>query len=66
MDLEHWLSRTKELIGQFSTITFQHIFRDFNTVEDDLSKKAIGTGFRNIFWQEFIDSSLIDSGSLII
>ena len=66
VELEHWLSRTKELIKQFSTLTFQHIFREYNTVADDLSKRAIGTGFKEIILQEYSNGSLTDSGALLL
>ena len=50
VELEHWLRKMKDLIRQFSTLSFQHIFREYNTLADGLSKRAIGIGFNVIYW----------------
>ena len=52
LELEHWILRVKDLIGHFRIVTFQHVFREFNSLADDLSKKAIGMGPGRIFWEE--------------
>ena len=42
MVLDHWISRVKSLIYEFSSIYFRHIYREFNSESDCLSKKEIG------------------------
>ena len=39
--IEGWKKRIKLLIQNFLSIDFQHIYRDFNTVADILSKQAM-------------------------
>jgi hypothetical protein len=39
--IEGWKLRTKELIKKNQTISFHHIFRDFNKEADQLSKQAL-------------------------
>jgi hypothetical protein len=39
--LEGWKARILSLSGKFQFITFQHIYRNFNTEADKLSKQAI-------------------------
>jgi len=38
IDIEGWKLRTMELTTLFQEIIFQHIFREFNKEEDQLSK----------------------------
>ena len=64
VELEHWLIRTKFLIKQFNSLSFQHIYREFNSLVDDLSKRAIVPRFKKICWWEFLDDALIESGTL--
>ena len=62
--LFHWLGRVKRLIGLFNNLSFQHIYKDFNSLVDDLSKQAIGIEEGSITWEELSDGVLIDSGYL--
>lgn len=64
VDLENWLVRVKALVSHFRVLTFQHIYREYNMVADDLSKKAMGIGTGMIFWEEFKEEFLMESGSL--
>jgi hypothetical protein len=40
--LEGWKTRIKDLIKRFQTINFHHIYRNFNSKADVLSKQALG------------------------
>ena len=66
LDLEHWLLRVKELLELFSSLTFHHVYREFNLLADDLSKKAIGLGPGCILWEEHKEATLTNLGSLNI
>ena len=55
MDLKHWLLWVEELFGHFSSLTFQHVYREFNSLADELSKRAIGLGAGQIFREEHIE-----------
>ena len=64
IDLEHWLFRVKELFGHFSSLTFQHVYREFNSLVDELSNKEIGLGTGRFSWEEHTEGQLTNSGSL--
>ena len=64
ISLSHWLRRARRLMAFFPSLTYSHIYREFNTQVDDLSKKAIGTGTSSITWDEISDGVLMDSGNL--
>lgn len=64
VELEHWLSRVKDLFRQFSYLSFQHVYSEYNALADDLSKRAISLGIGAIHWEEYSENSMIDSGSL--
>ena len=51
-------------MSHFRVLNFQHIYREYNMVVDDLSKKAMGIGTGIIFWEEYKEESLIIIGSL--
>ena len=61
-----WLGRVRRLMGLFPHLTLQHIYWEFNTQADDLSKQAIGIGVGSITWEEFSDGVLIDYGLLTL
>ena len=42
--LSHWLSHVKGLFCHFNNLHFHHIFREYNSVANDLSKRDIGQG----------------------
>jgi len=62
--LVHWCQRTKSLISSFSEITFQHIFRELNSVADGLSKKAVGLQAGLLHFEELKDNIICSRGSL--
>ena len=64
IDLERCLFQVKDIFGHFSSLTFQHVYREFNSLADELSKRAIGLGVGWLFFEEHIEGDLTDSGSL--
>ena len=44
MELYHWSSRVKGLFCLFNILHFHHIYREYNSLADDLSKRDIGLG----------------------
>ena len=61
VDLAHWLSRVKGIFRCFNSVSFQHIYREHNSLAAELSKKAIGLGGGLIFWEDFAKGFSIDS-----
>ena len=48
VDLYHWLGCVKRLFLLLNNLSFHHIYREYNTLADALSKQAIGLGGRLI------------------
>jgi ribonuclease HI len=40
-NLQHWMSKIRQLSGKFHDLKTQHIYRDYNKEVDQLSKKAL-------------------------
>ena len=51
MELSHWLSSVKGLFCHFNNLHFHHIYREYNYVANDISKRAIGLGGGKIAWE---------------
>ena len=64
LNLSHWLRRFRSIIGYFLGTAFHHIYREFNTKVDSLSKKAIDDKIACLFFEELLDGIVIDSGVL--
>ena len=62
--LKHWLTRFKAFFRYFRSLTFHHIYKEFNELASDLSKRAIGLGTGFIRWEEYSGNLMTDSGSL--
>ena len=62
--LYHWLGHVRRLIGHFNNLSFLHIYMEFNSLADGISKQAIGLGGGMIAWKELSYGCLIDSGLL--
>ena len=60
----HWLRRTKDLFRFFSFLSFQHVYREYNVLADELSKKAIGLGSKVIHSQKYTKGYMTDSGMI--
>ena len=44
ISLSHWPRRVRRLMDFSPFLTYSHIYREFNSLADDMSKKAIGIG----------------------
>ena len=44
VELENWLCRVKDIFKHFISLSFQHVYREYNALAHDLSKRAIGLG----------------------
>ena len=61
--LEHWKHKIKDLQGKFLSISHQHIFRQFNSEADILSKKAIGCFEGLMIFKEILDKQVVTRGT---
>ena len=66
LDLSHWLSRVGNLLCSFTKTTFHHIYKEYNSVADTLSKKVIDDKLGCIFFEELLNRIVINSGDLRI
>ena len=62
--LHHWNKRVWLLLDEIQTLSFLHVYREFNNQEDLLSKQAVGLDLGLIYWKEFSHDSLIMEGVL--
>lgn len=60
--LFYWCSRIKVLLQQFENLTLDHIYRQFNSMADALSKEAYSRAEGVICWEEHFESMMVDSG----
>ena len=58
--LNSWMNKRKELVLSFSRINFKHIYIEYNTEADGLSKKALKLHEGIIYHQSFKESKLVD------
>jgi ribonuclease HI len=58
LNLHCWKERIKELVKGFRSLSFTHIFREFNQQEDTLSKRALDLQEGNIFYSQSVDGHL--------
>ena len=64
--LSHWLCRIENLKFDFAGISFNHIFREKNTVADDLSKQGLKAIYGKIYYQFHNGQGLQAEGSVDI
>ena len=62
--LHHWTKRVRGLLDSGLPLTILHVYREFNTHADTLSKQAIGLHHGLIYWKKFVQDSLIKKGVL--
>lgn len=53
-----WMNRVHSLISRFHELSFSHIYREFNSEVDKLSKLALGDMAGSILVQKFCDGTL--------
>lgn len=62
--LSHWCGRARMDIDMQENISFAHIFREFNGQADELSKQALLGTEGLLVWEEWMDSSRLESGDV--
>ena len=63
-NLDQWKQRLTNVGSNFQYLYFFHIHKELNTQEDLLSKKTIGLREGTLYFEEFLDSTLVDKGSI--
>ena len=61
-NLDQWKQRLKNVGSNFHYLYFFHIHKELNTQEDFLSKKTISLEEGTLYFEEFLDSTLVDKG----
>ena len=51
--LMYWQHRIEDLRTLFSSLSFQHIYKEYNALADTFSKKVIGEFFGTFHFEEF-------------
>lgn len=62
--LNQWCLQVKEEIGQHDYISFNHIYREHNELADSLSKQALLGPEGTLFWEEWMDSYMLEHGEV--
>jgi len=63
-NLDQWKQRLTNVGSNFQYLSFCHIHKELNTQSDFLSKKTIGLEEGTLYFKEFLDSTLVDKGSI--
>ena len=63
-NLEQWKQRLTNVVSNFQYLSFFHIHKELNTQADFLSNKTIGLEDGTLYFEEFMDSTLVDKGSI--
>ena len=63
LDLDHWCACIEALNQSFLSLNFQHVYREYNHIDDRLSKEPpnLDKGYLNFL--EFMEGELIHDGS---
>ena len=59
INLYHWLGRVRGSVDFFPTLSIRHVYQEFNSHEDALSKQEISIGSDSIFWKDLSNGVLI-------
>ena len=63
-NLDQWKQRLTNVGSNFQYLSFCHIYKELNTHAYLLSKKTIGLENGTLYFEEFLDSTLVDKGSI--
>ena len=61
-NLKHWCEEILSMVQHFPPVTFNHIFREHNSLADDLSKKALNLDIDTAYFSETFDGEIIGDG----
>ena len=60
--LQLWCRRTSLMLSSYSDISIEHVFHALNVEVDSLSKEALDGDEDVLFWEEFVEKYLEQSG----
>ena len=63
-NLDQWKQKLTNVGCNFQYLSFFHIHKELNKQADLLSKKTIGMEECTLYFEEFMDSTLVDKGSI--
>ena len=64
LHLEAWCENIKELYALFSSIDYQHVYREYNEREDILSKEVLQLATDPLSFNEFYEGIVIGEASM--
>lgn len=64
LNLRHWAIRTLFEINKQQNLSFEHIYREHNSLADKLSKQALDGLEGHLIWEEWWDCCKLDCGSI--
>lgn len=62
--MSNWCIRIQEDLSLRHTYSLDHIYREFNTQADKLSKLALDGDEGLLFWEDVCEDVVVDAGSL--
>ena len=62
--LSRWIGRTRKLIDSFAPLPFRHIYREYNSQANKLSKSGLSMELGVLFWKELHSGRMIEEGVL--
>ena len=60
--LKHWCNEIFSMLQQAPPVSFNHIFREHNSLADDLSKNALNLDIGTVYFTETFDGEIIGDG----
>ena len=63
-NLDQWKQGLTNVGSNFQYLSFCHIHKELNTQAGLLSKKTIGLEEGTLYFEEFLDSTLVDKASI--
>jgi hypothetical protein len=64
--LASWKEQIRCLKEKFEEIKFMHVHREYNTVADKLSKKALNNPLGCFFYEEIIQENVVNAENFLI
>lgn len=64
LSLIQWSNMIKSTILHFRNISLEHIYRQHNLLVEKISKQALSSEEGFLIWEEFLNSQIVDLGSL--
>ena len=64
--LIHWCDDIRNMLQHVLHVIFKHIFREHNSLVDDLSKQALKLDMGHGIFSESLDGMIIDHGQFVL